>query len=668
MARSNKIDLALEYAGRGWKVLALVAGSKIPARHFMQEHGVLDATDNPIHIRQIWDDLPEANIGIATGKASGLTVLDLDSEEAKIAMAQISHTQPPVTYGVKTPRGWHIYFAYDESVEQSAGRVKSCDVRNDGGYVVAGGSVVDGTTYTVISDKPVAAWDFPDVFKAQGRRNGVSPTSDIKRINEILLDGSGEGTRNQDTFDLAMFYRKQGLPDEEHAALLRVHNDNKNRPPLPDRDIENLIRSSLNYHKGQKLEYAGPLIEPPLIEAQTDRRSTFYWVETGIQVELSKISHFGSRTYCKIKIFLLGTLLYGPVDHSLYDERARKALRDTLREREPLPDWTGILHHIAHVVDTHTERQSDIIDLARHKPKRESAYLVYPVIRQNQATIIYADGGTGKSTFSLALAVIAASQQSFIPGIQPTANHPVRTLYLDWEASDDDASEMLDEIRVGAGITIPDDFINYKSMSGAFIDHADSLVTEIIDRGIELLIIDSLVASAGGDVTDAEAARYYFNAVRSLNVASVGITHTNKQGSLYGNRFFWNLARQVFRLTSVSESETDPIIGLYHEKANRSQLTAPMAWNVRYSGKESDKPYIKYETADIQSIPELAKGTGLRDRLIGLLRNGSLSVRELADRLDVTDTDVLVTLQRFPQTFLRREGIDNEWELTEDQM
>ena len=133
MARSNKIDLALEYAGRGWKVLALVAGSKIPARHFMQEHGVLDATDNPIHIRQIWDDLPEANIGIATGKASGITVLDLDSEEAKIAMAQISDTQPPVTYGVKTPRGWHIYFKYDESVEQSAGRVKSCDVRNAGG-------------------------------------------------------------------------------------------------------------------------------------------------------------------------------------------------------------------------------------------------------------------------------------------------------------------------------------------------------------------------------------------------------------------------------------------------------------------------------------------------------------------------------------------------------
>ena len=131
---TRKIDFALDYAGRGWKVLALAPGTKIPAKHFMQEHGVLDATANPVHIRQIWDDLPEANIGIATGKASGITVLDLDSEEAKNEMAKIAVA--PVPYCVKTPRGWHVYFQYDETVDQSAGRLFKTDVRNDGGYVV----------------------------------------------------------------------------------------------------------------------------------------------------------------------------------------------------------------------------------------------------------------------------------------------------------------------------------------------------------------------------------------------------------------------------------------------------------------------------------------------------------------------------------------------------
>ena len=230
---------------------------------------------------------------------------------------------------------------------------------------------------------------------------------------------------------------------------------------------------------------------------------------------------------------------------------------------------------------------------------------------------------------------------------------------------------MLQEIARGSAITIPTGMISYKNMSGSFIDHVDSLVAEIVERKVGFIIVDSLVASAGGDVTDAEAARLYFNAVRSLRVASVGITHTNKEGKLYGNRFFWNLARQVFRLSSVQEAETDPALGLYHEKANRSQLVAPMAWNVTYSkpvGELSEyiKPSIKYETADIQSIPELAKNTGLRDRLIGLLRNGNLSVDEMSEATDIADTAILAILHRFPAVFRRREGIDNEWELCDE--
>ena len=119
----------------------------------------------------------------------------------------------------------------------------------------------------------------------------------------------------------------------------------------------------------------------------------------------------------------------------------------------------------------------------------------------------------------------------------------------------------------------------------------------------------------------------------------------------------------MFRLTSVSESETDPMLGLYHEKANRSQLTAPLAWNVRFASNDSSQPFIKYESADIQSIPELAKGTGVRDRLIGLLRNRPYTVEELSDQVGESDVTVLVTLQRFPDVFQKRMGMDNDWEV-----
>ena len=73
----NKVDLALAYAARGWKVLALQPNSKIPLKSALQEHGSKDATDNPNTIRILWGEYPNANVGIATGESSGLTVLDL---------------------------------------------------------------------------------------------------------------------------------------------------------------------------------------------------------------------------------------------------------------------------------------------------------------------------------------------------------------------------------------------------------------------------------------------------------------------------------------------------------------------------------------------------------------------------------------------------------------
>ena len=73
-----KIDIALTYAKRGWAVLALAPNSKIPLKHKLQQNGSKDATTDEEKITIIWAEHPDANIGIATGKISNLTVLDLD--------------------------------------------------------------------------------------------------------------------------------------------------------------------------------------------------------------------------------------------------------------------------------------------------------------------------------------------------------------------------------------------------------------------------------------------------------------------------------------------------------------------------------------------------------------------------------------------------------------
>lgn len=106
------------------------------------------------------------NYGIATGSRSGLFVVDLDGADA---VAWWAERQPDVaTYRVRTARGWHLYFqAPDFPVKNSQGNAggiaPNVDIRGEGGYVIAEGSVhVTGHVYVAADPDadvlPAPAW------------------------------------------------------------------------------------------------------------------------------------------------------------------------------------------------------------------------------------------------------------------------------------------------------------------------------------------------------------------------------------------------------------------------------------------------------------------------------------------------------------------------------
>ncbi len=93
-----------------------------------------------------WFGPPEPfNVAIATGKVSGIFVIDADSAAA---LAWAHEHLPPCNMRVRTAKGVHLYFPYsgDRPVRNRV-RVKfngehlDLDVRGDGGYVVGPGSV-----------------------------------------------------------------------------------------------------------------------------------------------------------------------------------------------------------------------------------------------------------------------------------------------------------------------------------------------------------------------------------------------------------------------------------------------------------------------------------------------------------------------------------------------
>jgi len=127
------------------------------------------------------------NIGIVTGKISGIAVVDLDSRDAiEFAKRNRFHKTPCV----KTGKGLHLYYIYEEGIRnfQKRDDIPDIDLRGDGGYVVAPPSIhPSGEQYVWlmgIDDLPFA--ELPElILQASPRLTGNNIKVEPKTIEDI---------------------------------------------------------------------------------------------------------------------------------------------------------------------------------------------------------------------------------------------------------------------------------------------------------------------------------------------------------------------------------------------------------------------------------------------------------------------------------------------------
>jgi hypothetical protein len=118
----------------GWRVFPC-RDDKRPAC----PHGFKDASSDPDVIADLWHRFPAPLIGIATGAASGIDVLDIDvKHDAALAWWHANQYRIPATRSFRTRSGGvHLYFPHAAGLGCSAGKLASgIDVRADGGYVI----------------------------------------------------------------------------------------------------------------------------------------------------------------------------------------------------------------------------------------------------------------------------------------------------------------------------------------------------------------------------------------------------------------------------------------------------------------------------------------------------------------------------------------------------
>jgi hypothetical protein len=117
-----------------FSVFPVIPGGKkplIPWQKYQSEHATSE------QIIAWWTETPKANIGIITGRISGVDVIDIDSEDGRKNIEPFlsdSFLAPTVN----TPRGGlHYYCIHQEGSTNKAGVIGGTDFRGEGGYVVA---------------------------------------------------------------------------------------------------------------------------------------------------------------------------------------------------------------------------------------------------------------------------------------------------------------------------------------------------------------------------------------------------------------------------------------------------------------------------------------------------------------------------------------------------
>ena len=210
-------DAALAYAP-ALPVFPLAPGLKVPA--IKGGNGFHDATTNPETIKRFWR-IPDRNIGIPTGIASGFWVADVDPPdgEANLRRLETVHGPLPPTRTVLTPRGgFHHLFKYVGPVPSSRGLIApNIDVKADGGYVVVVPSVTANGTYSWLGD-PEAELAVAPSWLLDLARKKPKPTIAERAVAGI--QGSGwQKTRSA--------YGRAAL-DRECAALAAIASGGRN--------------------------------------------------------------------------------------------------------------------------------------------------------------------------------------------------------------------------------------------------------------------------------------------------------------------------------------------------------------------------------------------------------------------------------------------------------
>ena len=226
------------------------------------------ATTNDNQIISWWDKWNDANIGIATGKASKLIVLDADTakggDDSLLELFESSGL--PETLAAQTGNGFHLFFESVEDLTIKNSVIKlgeGLDIRGENGFVVAAPSLHrNGKRYSWMNE--IKPCPLPEHLKEklidiESQRTNQNINSDeLKQQNKLEIAKEvpsliPERTRNETLFRrVAAAMRGRGARQYQILDKLREVNSTRCIPQLEETELQKIAQSVMRYPSEQE--------------------------------------------------------------------------------------------------------------------------------------------------------------------------------------------------------------------------------------------------------------------------------------------------------------------------------------------------------------------------------------------------------------------------------
>ena len=230
--KSKIMQAALKYAEMGFSVIPV----KQDKRPYLAWQEFQHRRATPTEIKAWWKDWPDANVAIVAGVQSGVDIIDADTEEAKNSIDEFLPDSLLVPT-VKTPKGWHYYFLHKTGLTNKARVLAGCDIRTQGGYVLAPPSSNGKNAYAwlpglkitdvEVSPIPEMLWDV--LIQQCGEAISYTSTSIYNRESSNVVKRRqtssrmfSDGRRDNDLFHTANCLVKGGMEKENTFQVLEI--------------------------------------------------------------------------------------------------------------------------------------------------------------------------------------------------------------------------------------------------------------------------------------------------------------------------------------------------------------------------------------------------------------------------------------------------------------